>query len=36
MTDAVRQATVDLISECKTILEEKFRPDRYTSGSMWM
>jgi len=27
-----RQAAVDLVAGCETILEEKFRPDGYTIG----
>jgi diadenosine tetraphosphate (Ap4A) HIT family hydrolase len=32
MTDAERRATVDLISGCKKILEEMYRPDGYNIG----
>jgi diadenosine tetraphosphate (Ap4A) HIT family hydrolase len=32
MTDAERRATVDLIGECKKIIEETFQPDGYNIG----
>ena len=32
MTDAERRATVDLIGECKKIIEETFWPDGYNIG----
>lgn len=32
MTDAERRATVDLIPDCKKILEEMYRPDGYNIG----
>jgi diadenosine tetraphosphate (Ap4A) HIT family hydrolase len=32
LTDAERRATVDLISGCKKLLDEMFRPDGYNIG----
>lgn len=32
MTDAERRAAIDLVTECKKIIEEKYHPDGYNIG----